>query len=325
MNPGSLRNDSPGLSAEAAVPIPRRPAGRWRDRLRSVELLAAVVAGAILLRSIIVDLFDGPHASTFVTVFVSVAVAGLPFVVLGAIVVAAISAFVPRRLVAGPPGLPGLAQLLAPAATTSARRAALASGAFLLASPAASPVVLAATAVAFPGEPMMVLARLVAGIVTTLAMAGLWLAIARPARPVAADDGPAAGGWPAFWERCRVDVLRAGGVLVFGAFVVAALTVWLPAAWLDTIAGTGLFAVVAMALLAVLLSVRAGPDAFVAAGLSQLPATAQLAFLVVGPAANLRLFTRQVAAPGPQFALRFAPAALLAGVLASLIVGWVLL
>src|SRR5690606_6182238 len=110
-----------------------------------------------------------------------------------------------------------------------------------------------------------------------------------------------------------------------GAVAVAVFTAWLPAPWLEAIAGTGLFAVVAMALLAVLLSVRAGADAFVAAALSQFPATAVLAFLVVGPAANLRLFTRQVARMGPGFAVRFAPATVLIGLVATLVIGWVVL
>jgi hypothetical protein len=63
----------------------------------------------------------------------------------------------------------------------------------------------------------------------------------------------------------------------------------------------------------------------VVAALSQFPATAQLAFLVVGPTANLRLFTRQVARPGPRLAVRFAPATMLVGIVTALLAGWVLL
>ena len=69
----------------------------------------------------------------------------------------------------------------------------------------------------------------------------------------------------------------------------------------------------------------AGADAFVAAAVSQSPPVAALAFLVVGPVANLRVFTRDVSAFGPRFATRFVPATLLVGVVACLVVGWVLL
>jgi hypothetical protein len=55
------------------------------------------------------------------------------------------------------------------------------------------------------------------------------------------------------------------------------------------------------------------------------PPVAALAFLVVGPTANLRLFARQVAAFGPDFAVRFAPATFVVGVLAAVLVGTVLL
>jgi uncharacterized protein len=316
-------------TGSAATAEPARPrAARWLDRLRSVEVLVAVVAVAILLRGVLVELVDGPQASTFVTVFVSVVVAGLPFVVLGSLVAAAIAAFVPPALVSGPPGLAGLDRLLAPASGESRGSAVRAAVTFLLLSPAANPVVIAATAVAFPGEPLMVLARLVAGLVTTTAMAGLWRLLAprlssSPPRALDPDPAGAERGWPMFWERCRSDVIRAGGVLVLGALAVAVLTAWLPAAWLGAVAGSGLFAIVALALLAVLLSMRAGSDAFVAAALSPFPATAQLAFLVVGPAVNLRLFTQQVARPGPRFAVRFAPTSLVVGILVALALGWV--
>ncbi|MBX6751620.1 MAG: hypothetical protein IRY85_18505, partial [Micromonosporaceae bacterium] len=358
---GSGYGDASGVAVSTGPVAETRRKGRessWRRRLRSVEAFAVVVVAAILLRGILVDFAGTAQRSTFFTVFVAVVVAGLPFVVMGSVAVAAIAAFVPRAIVAGPPGLAGLARVLTPSAGDSRRSAVVAGATFLLASPAASPVVLAATAVAFPGQPSMVLARFVVGVVTTAAMGGLWLWLTarKPGGPAAAalaasggggavaamgvEDATAAstaggaqvrrgaggaGGWPMFWERCRTDVVRAGGVLAIGALVVAGLTVWLPAPWLGAIANSGLFAVVAMALLAVLLSVRAGADAFVAAALSQFPATAVLAFLVVGPAANLRLFTRQVARLGPGLAVRFAPATVLIGLGATLLIGWVVL
>jgi uncharacterized membrane protein YraQ (UPF0718 family) len=321
-------------------PAARRP-GRWRSRLASIELLAALVLLALLLRGTLVDLFSSPRASTFLTALASVLVAGLPFLVLGAAASAALRAFVPyalaERLLALPEAATvpasAAAGLVAPLSDDSVdasvplmRRSPAVAVTFLLASSAINPVVLVATAVAFPGEPMMVLARFLAGLLASAGMGWLWLWLGRPEwLDVAVPEADSAKGWPAFWERCRLDVVRAGGFLVLGALAAAALTALLPPRWLDAIGATGFFAVVLMALLAVLLSVRGGADAFVAAAMSQFSATARLAFLVVGPTANLRLFTRAVATFGPRFALRFVPAALAVGVVCALVIGAVLL
>jgi uncharacterized membrane protein YraQ (UPF0718 family) len=322
----------------------RRP--RWRSRLGSIELLALVVLAAVLLRGPLVSLFSSAGASTFTTVFVSVAVGGLPFVVVGSVAAAALTVFVHRgtldRLGVLPPGaavptaagaglLAPLGDATLPAAAgmvrDDPRQRGAAAVTFLLASAAVNPVVLAGTAVAFPHEPMMVLARLLAGLLVAAAIGGLWLWFGRAEWLAAikpAANAAAGGGWPAFWERCRLDVVRSGGFLVLGALAAAVLTAWLPQRWLEAIGG-GPFAAIAMALLAVLLSVRGGADSFVAASVSSFPLSARLAFLVVGPVANLRLFTHEVSRIGPRFALRVAPLALVLGVLAALLLGAVLL
>ena len=356
---------------------------RWATRAGSVEVLALAGLVAIALRGPLVDLFSSPRAATFVTVFSSVVVAGLPFLVFGALASAAVVAFVPahyldralraRPLEAVAAGA-GVGVLLptgdgAASVAAGLTRRGVASAtalAFLLASPAISPVVLVATAVAFPDAPLLVLARFVAGLLTAIALGLLWHLVQQrgwtrwwppprseapvPARPGAADtagaiDGTGAAGgtgatgatratgaatevergWPAFWESTRKDVLRAGGVLVLGAAVVAALTVLLPAGWQHAIAGNSVLAVIVLVCLAVLLSLRAEADAFVVAALSQFSLTARLAFLVVGPIANLRLFTRQLTTFGPGFTLRFAPAALLVGLGIAALVGVVCL
>jgi hypothetical protein len=73
--------------------------------------------------------------------------------------------------------------------------------AFMLAAPAVNPVVLVATAVAFPGQPQMVLARFCGSLLTSVTVGLLWSRVAdqrwveRARRRVAgAGDGP--GGWP---------------------------------------------------------------------------------------------------------------------------------
>ena len=73
--------------------------------------------------------------------------------------------------------------------------------------------------------------------------------------------------------------------------------------------------------LAVVLSICSEADAFVAASLTQFSLTARLAFLVVGPMVDLKLFAMQAGAFGRRFAIRFAPATFVVAVLAAAVVG----
>jgi Predicted permease len=81
-----------------------------------------------------------------------------------------------------------------------------------------------------------------------------------------------------------------------------------PASWLQAAADHPVVSVLAMAILAVLLSICSEADAFVAASLTQFSLTARLAFLVVGPMIDVKLFAMQAATFGRGFAVRFAPA-----------------
>jgi uncharacterized membrane protein YraQ (UPF0718 family) len=324
----------------------QRPAAalRWRRRLGSVEMLALVVLAVLLLRGWLIEFVSSPQASTFITIFVSVVVQALPFLVLGTLLSAAITAFVPARFfdralprrqvaavpVAGVAGaaLPACECGSVPVAGALIRRGVAPAVAFtfLLSSPAINPVVLVSTAVAFPGEPAMVVARFVASLLTAIGMGWLWLRWGRPEwlQVHRVADPHAEKGWPAFWVSARHDLVHAGGFLVVGGLAAAALNVTMPAHWLQAIAESGFFAVIALALLAVLLSICSEADAFVAASLSQFSLTARLAFLVVGPMVDLKLFAMQAGTFGPRFALRFAPATLVLGIVMAVLVGAVL-
>ena len=329
------------LDVEPVEPVAK---GR-RRRPGSVELLAALVVAGLLGRSVLLGLFDSPRAQTLVTVFVSVMVQALPFLVLGTVLSAAITAFVPtrfferalpRQAVAAVP-VAGLAGAVLPACECGSvpiagalmRRgvAPAAAFAFLLASPAINPVVLVSTAVAFPGQPKMVLARFVASLLTASVMGWLWLRLGRPGwlRPVRVADSHTERGWAAFWTSCRHDVVQAGGFLVIGAFAAATLSVTVPPRWLETVAANPVLSVLALAVLAVLLSICSEADAFVAASLSQFSLTARLAFLVVGPMVDLKLFAMQAGSFGSRFAVRFAPTTFVAAIGVAVAVGTVLL
>jgi uncharacterized membrane protein YraQ (UPF0718 family) len=323
------------------APAVRRDAGRTV----ALIVLAALIVGALVARSTLVGAVSSPQLLTLLTVFVSVTVQAMPYLVLGTVVSATITAFVPTSFferalprhpaaavpVAGVAGviLPACECGSVPVAGALMRRgvAPAAAFAFLLSSPAINPIVLVATAVAFPGKPMMVVARLVASLLTAMIMGWLWHSLGRPAWLTMPNriDSHTARGWSAFWESCRHDVVSAGGFLVIGAFAAATLSVTVPPRWLSLVAGQPVLAVLAMGTLAVLLSICSEADAFVAASLSQFSLTARLAFLTVGPMVDLKLFAMQAGSFGSRFAVRFAPATFVVAVLVAVGVGTVLL
>lgn len=340
--PGHL--DTPPRAPLPTPSPPQQPRRRLADRLGSVELLAAGLILLIVFRAPLSTLVSHPGMQTWTTVFVSVMVQAMPFLVFGVALSAVIAVYVPRSFwaralparpalavpVAGAAGvvLPGCECGSVPIAGSLIRRGVTpaAALAFLLAAPAINPIVLTATAVAFPNNPEMVVGRAVASLIVAIGMGWLWLRLGRadwirlPRRPDL-DHLPRGR---AFWAAVRHDVLHAGGFLVIGAMAAATINVLVPEAWLRTLADHPVLAVLALAALAVLLSICSEADAFVAASLSQFSLTARMVFLVVGPMVDLKLISMQAGAFGRGFALRFAPATFALAVLAAVAVGGVL-
>jgi uncharacterized membrane protein YraQ (UPF0718 family) len=322
-------------------PIPARRG--WRPR--SAEIMTAVIVLVLLGRGWLLGHLTSPRALTLTTVFVSIMVQALPYLILGTVLSAAITAFVPTRFferalprnpvaavpVAGVAGaiLPACECGSVPVAGALMRRgvAPAAAFAFLLSSPAINPIVLISTAVAFPGRPAMVLARFAASLGAATVMGWLWLKLGRPGwlRPVRIVDSHTERGWEAFCTSCRHDVVQAGGFLVVGALTASVLNVTVPPRWLELVAAQPLVSVLALAVLAVVLSICSEADAFVAASLSQFSLTARLAFLTVGPMVDLKLFAMQAGSFGPRFAIRFAPTTFVVAILVAVGIGAVLL
>ena len=314
-------------------------------RLDSPLMLTLLMILVVLCQGPIREALGAPVMQSWMTVFVAVLVQALPFLVLGVLLSAAIAVFVPpsffaRALpknptlavpVAGMAGvvLPGCECASVPVAGALVRRGVTpaAALAFLLSAPAINPIVLTATAVAFPRNPEMVVARLVASLMVACAMGWLWLRLGRtdllktPARHAYEGQGKGA----AFWGSVRHDVMHAGGFLVVGAMAAATLKAVVPQTWLRTAAENPVIAVLALAALAVVLSICSEADAFVAASLTQFSLTARLTFLVVGPMIDLKLFAMQTGTFGRAFALRFAPATLALAIVVSVLTGLVML
>lgn len=308
--------------------------------------LVLLVGLALFGRRLFNAWFTDDGIRTWATMFVGVTVQALPFLVLGVLLSAALTAFVPASFfakvlpkhpalavpVASASGvvLPGCECASVPVSAALMNRGVTpaAAIAFLLSAPAINPVVLASTAVAFPGQPKVVVARAVTSLAVSMILGWLWLLTGKggswlkmPKNRHAHDDSK----FDIFRSAMLHDFLHAGGFLVVGAAAAATLNVVVPRAWLDHVAGNLLLSVVILGLLAVLLAICSEADAFVAASLTQFSLTARLAFMVVGPIVDVKLIALQTGTFGPKFAVRFAPATFVVALLASLLVGWWLL
>ncbi len=288
--------------------------------------------------------FPSAALQNWATILVSLTLQAVPFLVLGVVVSAAVSTLVPaswieRALprsdlaaipVAAASGafLPGCECSAAPVAARMVNRGVRPAAAFtfLLAAPAINPIVLVSTAVAFPGQPEMVLARLLASFAAAVCVGFAWRRITRT------DDrlsdrltSAALDHHHSFGATAAHDFVQAGGFLVVGATLVATLQTLVPPNVVSSLGGSGPLAVITLAGLAVLLSICSEADAFVAAGLTGFSMSARLTFLVVGPMVDLKLITLQTGVFGRRFSSVFAPLTLVVAVAMSSVVGGLLL
>jgi uncharacterized membrane protein YraQ (UPF0718 family) len=312
-----------------------------------VPLLLSGVAALVLVGRPMFDVLVGssPALQAWATVFVAIVLQAVPFLVLGTLLSAAIATFVApetvarvvprRRLLAVPvAGLAGAALPTCECTSVPIAGRMIATGVpvsaaltFLLSAPAINPIVLTATAVAFPNDPEMVLARLVASLLLAVVMGAAWEWLGRPQwlRPPARVHVHRGSRAVTFRLVAQHDFLQAGGFLVLGALFSATLNVAVDPTWTAAVAGLPVVSVLVLAGLAVVLAICSEADAFVAASLSGFSLTAKLAFLVVGPAVDVKLVALQAGMLGRRFAARFAPATFGVAVAVSALVGGLLL
>ena len=320
-----------------------------RRRITSLEILCALLVLAIVGQSWLSDLLDAKAVQTGATIFVAVCVQALPFLVVGVLISGAIAAFVsadrlrrclPKRAALAVP-VAGVAGVALPncecAAVPVARRLIqqqvppAVAVTFLLAAPAVNPIVLVATAVAFPGEPRMVLARFLGSLATAVVMGWIWSRFGRMewfaerALRRLPENHDNRDRWGVFFETARQDLVDAGGFLVIGGLTAAVLNVVVPSSWTDALGEQVLLGVFVMAVLAVVLALCSEADAFVVASLSSMPLLPKLVFLVVGPAIDIKLFALQAGTLGRRFAVRFAPMTFAVALLCAVVVGIVVL
>jgi len=286
--------------------------------------LALVAFGAALF---VFDPANVAGVQNFFLVFGSLLIEAFPFILLGALVSAAIEVFVPvsvfekLTLLPKPLQLPaaGLAGAAFPVCECGsvpvARRLIIkglmpsAAVTFMLAAPVLNPIVIASTVVAYRGRDIlwpMVLGRAGLGFLVAMAVGYVisdeskeQLLRNRSGRSKipehehepssSSTDSRARTKVTSFFGHLSGDFVFMGRFLVIGAMVAAALQTFVPQSVIGGVAGTPVINILAMMGLAFLLSLCSESDAFVAASFVQFGVGGQLAFLVFGPMVDTKL------------------------------------
>ena len=193
---------------------------------------------------------------------------------------------------------------------------------FLFAAPVLNPIVLASTWAAFPDQPWLLVARplgaFLLAILLSLLLAQLpesqlleaaLLSERRLSQPLRKLDLlqrgsgligaplPVSAVTPAqrpsprdVLDQSSREFLDLLALLVLGCIIAAMVQTWLPRSWLLAIGGAPTGSILALMLLAVVVSVCSSVDAFLALGFAaQVTPGALLAFLLLGPVVDLKL------------------------------------
>ncbi|MFT4009959.1 MAG: permease [Nocardioidaceae bacterium] len=314
-----------------------------RPRLINQATVVALVLIALIAlgERLIQPLFTSEALQTWCTMFVAVVVQSTPFLVGGVLLSALISRFlserllqrvIPRNPVLAVPvagiaglGLPGCECAAVPVSEGLMRRG-LAPGValtFLLAAPAINPTVIVSTAIAFPNDRMMVVARLTASLATAVLVG--WWCVARGDGLGMIRRSTGHDHTDSFLAGALHDFLHAGGFLVIGAMAAAGVNTFVPREWVDDVGGQAVLGVLVLAAFAFVAALCSESDAFVAASLTAFSNTAKLTFLVVGPAMDIKLAAMESGQFGSRFARQFVPVVLLVAIVSAVVVGRVLL
>ena len=194
---------------------------------------------------------------------------------------------------------------------------------FLFAAPVLNPIVLASTWAAFPDQTWLLWARPAGAFVIALALSallglipesrllqGALLEERRLSQPLSSigllerrtglvGAGPAKPAMPAqstallpreLLSHSTREFLSLLTLLVLGSALAAVVQTWLPRSWLLALGSAPTLSVLALMLLALVVSVCSSVDAFLALGFAaQVTPGALLAFLLLGPVVDLKL------------------------------------
>ncbi len=194
---------------------------------------------------------------------------------------------------------------------------------FLFAAPVLNPIVLLSTWAAFPNQPWLLLTRPIGAFLLALLLSSLLLLLPeaqllapdllaerRLNQPLSqvgllerssglvgagsAADGAAVSPAPVDWilvlQHGSIEFLNLTSLLVLGCGIAAVVQTWLPRSWLLALGSDPTISIVALMLLALVVSVCSSVDAFLALGFAaQITPGALLAFLLLGPVVDLKL------------------------------------
>ena len=193
---------------------------------------------------------------------------------------------------------------------------------FLFAAPVLNPIVLASTWAAFPDQPWLLIARPLGAFVIAVLLSLLLVQLPetqllehallserRMSQPLSKIGllersggligDPVGEMAPAKPTRLRAaevldqssrEFLDLLALLVLGCLIAALVQTWLPRSWLLAVGGAPTGSILALMMLAVVVSVCSSVDAFLALGFAaQVTPGALLAFLLLGPVVDLKL------------------------------------
>ena len=195
---------------------------------------------------------------------------------------------------------------------------------FLFAAPVLNPIVIASTWAAFPDQPWLLLARPLGAVLVAVALALLLGLVGEPAllqadllaerrlhQPLAAvgllerssglvgapapsalsaDTTPARPPLAELIKHASQEFLQLALLLVMGSVIAALVQSFVPRSWLLAVGGAPTLSILALMLLALVVSVCSSVDAFLALSFAaQVTTGALLAFLLLGPVIDLKL------------------------------------
>ena len=193
---------------------------------------------------------------------------------------------------------------------------------FLFAAPVLNPIVLASTWAAFPDQPWLLVARPLGAFLLAILLSLLLVQLpeaelletallserrlSQPLRnldllqrgsgligeplPAAMPAKPQRPSTREVLDQSSREFLDLLALLVLGCIIAALVQTWLPRSWLLNIGGAPTASILALMVLAVVMSVCSSVDAFLALGFAaQVTPGALLAFLLLGPVVDLKL------------------------------------
>jgi uncharacterized membrane protein YraQ (UPF0718 family) len=309
-------DESPYMAVELAAPPRSAPAERRSRSVGQMALWSGLLTAVLGARF---GAVASPRVAGAELAFVSLFAESLPFLLVGAALSTLLTGRAGARVLTSAARRPRLAAALAPLAggflplcdcgllplarEMGRQGAGRSVGAFLAGAPLTNPIVVISTLLAFPGRPGVAVARVGCGLVMAMAVAAL---VPAPALATSCsqphDHAAQRPGWP---SSIAAELSRSGPTLVAGALAAAVLKAALPTSAFVSVSSQPLLGAVALMCLAFVMSICSQADAFVAAALP-VGALPRLAFLVLGPAFDLRLAALYRREFGAGWLLRYA-------------------